>query len=207
MQSLTFHSVIGTGQAVKNPKRKILVYEDAELVDNRRVPPLRRLCPCFSLWCCLPWVLILLVPSGVLIWDATRDPQRIELPPPTMPPLPPLRPPLAAPAHTALAAALVAAPATATAAAGRTVAAPLAAAARTAQPADPAPPAAAAARARRRLRADGAVCALGDALPRRALGPKSALAHGRGQSHGAAGAGRPGHLQPHAASGARLGGP
>ena len=97
MQSLTFHSVIGTGQAVKNPKRKILVYEDAELVDNRRVPPLRRLCPCFSLWCCLPWVLILLVPSGVLIWDATRDPQRIELPPPTMPPLPPLRPPLPPP--------------------------------------------------------------------------------------------------------------
>ena len=48
MQALTFHSVVGTGKAIKNPQRKVLVYEDAELVDNRRVPPLRRLCPCFS---------------------------------------------------------------------------------------------------------------------------------------------------------------
>jgi hypothetical protein len=92
---LTFHSLKGqeTGKAVANPKRKILVYENAELVDNRRVPPLRRLCPCFSLWCCLPWLLILAVPSGVLVWDATRDPKRVLRPPPSMPPLPPLRPP------------------------------------------------------------------------------------------------------------------
>ena len=98
---LTFHSLVGvsqsTGQAISNPKRKILVYENAELVDNRRIPPLRRLCPCFSLWCCLPWVLILLVPIGVAVWDGTRDPKRILRPPPSMPPLPPMVPPLPPP--------------------------------------------------------------------------------------------------------------
>ena len=53
---LTFHSLRGqeTGKSIANPKRKILVYENAELKDERRIPPLRQLCPCFSLWCCLP---------------------------------------------------------------------------------------------------------------------------------------------------------
>ena len=93
MEALTFHSVVGTGQSLKNPRRKILVYEDAEVVDNRRTPPLRRLCPCFSLWCCLPWILILVVPIGVAIWDGTRDPKRLDRPPPSMPPHPPIEPP------------------------------------------------------------------------------------------------------------------
>ena len=96
---LTFHSLRGqeTGKAIANPKRKILVYEDAELKDERRIPPLQQLCPCFSLWCCLPWLLLLLVPIGVAIWDGTRDPKRILRPPPSMPPHPPLAPPLPPP--------------------------------------------------------------------------------------------------------------
>ena len=95
METLAFHSLKGqeTGEAIKDPERKILVYENAELVDNRRIPPLQKLCPCFTLWCCLPWVLILLFPSGVAIWDATRDPQRVARPPPSMPPSPPHPPP------------------------------------------------------------------------------------------------------------------
>lgn len=99
---LTFHSLRGqeTGKeagAIVNPKRKILVYENAEVRDERRIPPLQQLCPCFTLWCCLPWVLLLLFPIGVAIWDGTRDPKRILRPPPSMPPLPPLEPPLPPP--------------------------------------------------------------------------------------------------------------
>lgn len=96
MQTLTFHSLTGTGatsEKAARPTRKVLVYENTEVVDRRVVPPLRRLCPCFSLWCCLPWILILAVPIGIAIWDGTRDPKRIDRPPPSMPPSPPIAPP------------------------------------------------------------------------------------------------------------------
>ena len=52
METLTFHSLRG-GQTTgaKEDKlglrEKVLVYDSVEVVDRRRVPPLRRLCPCF----------------------------------------------------------------------------------------------------------------------------------------------------------------
>ena len=96
MQQLTFHSLTSTGatsESATKPTRKVLVYENTEVVHKRVVPPLRRLCPCFSLWCCLPWIIILAVPIGVAIWDGARDPKRLERPPPLMPPSPPTAPP------------------------------------------------------------------------------------------------------------------
>ena len=69
METLTFHSLRGgqtTGARARSSRVAVEPDEKIEYTlevdDRRRVPPLRRLCPCFSLWCCLPCVLLLLVP-------------------------------------------------------------------------------------------------------------------------------------------------
>ena len=96
MDTLTFHSVCGSSTGARPGTAPKVEYK-VELTDKRRVPPLRKLCPCFSLWCCLPIVLVLIVPIGVIVWDATRDPKRIDRPPPSMPPSPPGMPPIMPP--------------------------------------------------------------------------------------------------------------
>ena len=200
MEALTFHSVVGTDQSVTNPRRKILVYEDAEVVDNRRTPPLRRLCPCFSLWCCLPWILILVVPIGVAIWDGTRDPKRLDRPPPSMPPNPPIAPPAPPPPSQPPPPPRLPPPP----APPSQPPPPLTAAAAVASPsARPAPAAQSTAHAGASLRHDGRVRAHRDALPRLAH-PARALAHGRRAQHGPARAGQPRHLGILRAPGAHL---
>ena len=86
METLTFHSLRG-GQTTGARAEEKIEYT-LKVEDRRRIPPLRRLCPCFSLWCCLPCVCLLLLPIGIIVWDSTRDPKRIDRPPPSLPPSP-----------------------------------------------------------------------------------------------------------------------
>ena len=208
MQQLTFHSLTSTGatsESATKPTRKVLVYENTEVVHKRVVPPLRRLCPCFSLWCCLPWIIILAVPIGVAIWDGARDPKRLERPPPLMPPSPPTAPP--SPPPPILPSRPPPPPSSPPPPSPPLKPSPPSPppAPAAAAPAGAAPASEATAHAWTGLRNDGGVCAVRDALSGRAPRAPRALAHGRCAHHGAARAGQSGHLGLLCAPGARLG--
>ena len=95
METLTFHSLRGQITGAREDTLSLRRQEDVKYdsVGKRRVPPLERLRQCFPLWCWLPCVLLLCFPIAITVWDTTRDPKRLERPPPSMPPNPPTVPP------------------------------------------------------------------------------------------------------------------